>query len=182
MRRLALILLVALLAPFAAHADDDASTSDTGGRPAQSLDPSFRRPNALMDASPKRRPNMIAFFVGLPYYYWGWGGVPLGISGRYYLPLLHDGFLPPVNDSLGLDLGADVLLVMGPGLFFVDIPAELMWALHFLPNFTGYLKLGAALELGFGTADWGTQSIRGFRPWVQPVASLGCIIKLSDAL
>jgi len=179
MRRIALCLSLALLTPVAASAQ-----SEGGGRPAQSLDPSFRRPGALMDASPQRRPNMLAVFVGFPYSYWGWGGVPLGVSGRYYLPLLHDGFIPTVNDSFGLDVGADVLLVFGPGVFFVDVPAELMWALHFTPDVTGYMKLGVALELGFSgtTTCWGNQCITGFRPWVEPVGALGVIIKLNQQL
>lgn len=174
---LALSLLVALVAaPRAARADDD-----VGDR----LD--ARAAGGLLDGSSHRRRNQLSVFVGLPWY-WGFvGAVPAGLGGRFYVPLLHDGFLPEVNDSLGFEVGADLSFhSMGAGRALgasLAFPLEALWKLHVLPRFGVYGKLGFAIDVGFpGTcAPNGTCVAAGY-VWPFFVASAGLSVDLTRAV
>jgi len=173
---LAAALVCASLTATPALADEDKPASSSG-----SLDPSLRGPGSLSDASPQRRHPMISLFVGFPAGYFGYGGVPFSVGGRYLQPILHDGFVPTINDSFSVEIGAD-LYVLGASRFgaAIGIPIELMWALHFSQKFAGYLKLGAALELRFlGDWCWG-----GFCSAIGAgiVAQLGIMYRLTDTI
>ncbi len=149
---------------------------------AQSGDPSFRDRGGLLDASSQRRPQMLSIFLGFPYSYYYYG-FPLGISGRYYFPVLHDGFVPTINDSFGLEVGADLLLVGRNGFStFLAIPIEAMWALHFFPKFAMYLKLGAALEFRLGRACGPKECFEGFGVGAYPIGTLGFWYAFTDTV
>jgi hypothetical protein len=90
-----LVLAAALCATPVLADDAPASGSDT---PTES---SFRRQGALLDRSPQRRPMMVSLFLGLPYGYYYYG-FPFGLGGRFLIPLVHDGFIPSVNDSFSM--------------------------------------------------------------------------------
>ncbi len=114
--------------------------------------------NHIQDASSHQRPTMLSFFLGLPF---GYGchfsncGTALGVSARFYIPILHDGFIPPVNDSFGIEFGGDVAAYTGPnGLFFLGIPAEARWDFHFLPQFQAYVKAGLGLGIVGGSGGY----------------------------
>lgn len=169
----ALALVVALVAAAPAFAD-----SSLDGSPSLST----REPGGLLDASPQRRNHMVSVYLGLPYWY-SYYGFPFGLSARYTLPLVADGFVPNLNDSFSLEFGADVAFYGGPlpgG--FLAIPIEAMWALHFFPRLMGYVKLGIALDFNFSQACWGNVC-RG--PWaVGPlfIGVLGGAFKITDLL
>jgi hypothetical protein len=149
---------------------------------AQSGDPSFRDRGGLLDASAQRRPSMLSFFIGFPYAY-SYYGFPLGISGRYYAPVLHDGFIPTVNDSFGIEFGADLALYSRGGFAtFLAIPIEAMWALHFFPKFAMYLKLGVALDFRLGRACNRNECYDGFGVGAYPIGTLGFWYALSDVV
>jgi hypothetical protein len=174
LRHLAVCSLLVLAAPaFAEEAQPAPGTS--------SLDPSFKGKGSVTDASPQRRRPLISVFLGLPAWYWGYGGVPFSLGGRYLLPILHDGFAPTLNDSFSVEFGAD-FIGLGRSAFAVSIgiPAELMWALHITPKFAAYLKAGIALELNFG--DWsGFGAGRGFIS-AGPIVGIGGWYAISDGL
>lgn len=172
---LATVLVVSSFSSATALADD--------AKPAASLDPSFRGPGSLSDASPQRRHPMLSLFIGFPAGYFGYGGIPFSIGGRYLQPILHDGFVPSVNDSFSIEIGAD-LYALGASRFFgamLAIPIEAMWALHFSQKFAGYLKLGAAIELRF-LGDWCWGGVCNGIVGAGIVAQLGIMYAITDAI
>lgn len=178
MRTTALLAFLTLssVTATAAFADEDKPA------PSGSLDPSLRGPGSLSDASPHHRHQMISIFLGLPAGYWGYGGVPFSVGGRYLQPILHDGFVPSINDSFSLEAGVD-LFALGATRFgaLLAIPVEAMWGLHFSPKFSGYLKLGAQLELRF-LGDWCWNGICGGFLGVGFIGQLGIMYALTEAI
>lgn len=147
-----------------------------------SLDASFRGPGAIDDRTPQRRIQLVTVFVGVPAWYWGWGGFPFSVGARFYQPVLHDGFLPTVNDSFGIEVGGDLIGVgTRPFVAQLSIPAEAMWQFHFTPQLSAYLKLGLALELRFGNWCWNGGGCGG-GVGAGPIANIGVAVKLTQAL
>ncbi len=115
-------------------------------------------PGTIQDAGAHQRPQMLSFFLGLPYGYGGCGffngpggcGFPVGLSVRYYIPILHEGFIPPANDSFGIEFGADLALYTRNGYFFLGIPVEARWDFHFHQKFQAYVKAGLGLGIHGG--------------------------------
>jgi hypothetical protein len=145
-RTLKLILVAAALLSTPVFADDPPpATSDT---PTEST---FRHSGALLDRSPQRRSQMLSVFLGIPVGYYGYyGGFPFGLGGRYLIPILHDGFIPSVNDSFNIEFGVDFSGVLGAYFYPVlSIPVEVMWQFHFTQKFSAYAKIGVALEFNF---------------------------------
>ncbi|MBL8918301.1 MAG: hypothetical protein JNJ54_05535 [Myxococcaceae bacterium] len=178
MRPVVLVLALAtcLVAPTA-RADDEKPASSGG-----SVDPSLRGPGSLSDASPQRRHPMLSFFLGFPAGYFGYGGIPFSVGARYLQPILHDGFVPSLNDSLSVEAGVD-LYALGASRFgaALAIPIEAMWALHFSTKFSGYLKLGAALEIRF-LGDWCWANVCGGVLGAGIIAQLGLMYRITDAI
>ncbi len=173
---LALALALALSTPAFAEGADPVTRD-----PA--LSPELRAPGGLLDASPKVRQPMASVFLGFPQWWYGFYAGPVGLSGRFTFPLLHNGLLPGVNDSLGLDVGVDLTFLMfrNYGTVF-DIPAELMWSLHFVPRVAGYVKLGLALEMNFGTICYGPNSCVSGTVGLVPVGAAGLSAQLTPGL
>ena len=117
----------------------------------------FRQAGGLLDRGEHKRDMMVSAFVGLPWYF-GYGGFPLGVSGRFYLPLMHDGFIPPVNDSFGLEFGADFLAVFASfgTLVEIGIPAEVLWTFYLTPSSPRTPRWGRCWSSGLetGAAAW----------------------------
>src|SRR5689334_18577678 len=64
----------------------------------------FKSTDALLDASKgKKRPMMLSFLAGIRYpaYYVPLFGFTLG--ARFDIPIIHDGFVPQINDSFDLE-------------------------------------------------------------------------------
>lgn len=145
----------------------------------------LRQPGSLLDASGQRRHHLLSIYAGFPYSYWrGVYGFPLGVSLRYMLPLLHNGFVAELNDSLNLEFGADAAF-FGGGPFggFLAIPVELMWALHFVPRVAGYIKLGVALDFNFASYCYATNLCRTpWAPGAYPIGAIGGWYRFSDNL
>lgn len=114
-----------------------------------------RGPNGLLDTSSHQRPHLLSFFATVPWNY-GWG---IGLGARYQIPLVHDGFLPRVNDSFALEFGADLYYAggycylggCGYGAAGLTIPVEAMWTFHLLPKLEIYAKLGLGVNFYFGS-------------------------------
>jgi hypothetical protein len=179
MRRLPMmVVLLSFLATNVAFAEEDAAVAESRR--------SFRDSGSLLDATPRTRQHMVSFFVGLPYGYWYYGGFPFGLGARYYIPLLHNGFIPPVNDSFGLEFGADFAAVFGNYFApLVDIPVEAVWNFHLSSKFTAYAKAGLALEFaGFtsGCNSYGVCYSSGLRLVPVPIGGVGILFKVSNSM
>ncbi len=155
---------------------DDAPVATT-----ESSDSAFKGPGAINDRSPQHRRQMISVFVGIPWQYFGYG-FPFSVGGRYYIPIVHDGFIPALNDSFGIEFGADFFGTVGPYYGFggfISLPVEAMWQFHLTRDFSAYGKLGFALQVHFGQNYFGNNAayLTG-----DLIADVGIIYKVSDVM
>ncbi len=154
-------------------------TVATGAR-AESDGPSIRESGGLLDRGAHARPQMLSFFIGLPFYRGFYGGFPGGLGVRYYIPILKDGFLPPANDEFGIEFGGDFAVFgwSGGAFFGVSVPVEVLWDFHFFASFDAYFKLGIALAIGFG--NYGAIPYAPFGAYA--VSALGLRVKITELL
>ncbi len=102
----------------------------------------------LTDSSPQSRPLLLSVHAVLPYSHFRFGGFPIGAGASLYIPILRNGFIPPINDEFGLDFGADAIFFLGYGNgFALWIPVSVLWTFHFSQSFSAYLKAGVALRI-----------------------------------
>lgn len=138
-------LLSVVLATSTAFAQEGDAPS-TGGS-------GMRRSGYLLDASPQERPMLLAIHAVLPYGGFWLGGFGVGVGGTFYIPLVKDGFIPPVNDEFGIDFGADFFLYPGYfAAFAMNVPVSVLWTFHFTDTFAAYAKVGIALRIWPGLA------------------------------
>lgn len=142
----------------------------------------LEQPNALFDRSPHDRKQMFTVWGYLPWY----SGIGIGVGARYTIPLLKDGFIDTVNDSVELEFGADGAFYSyyyGSG-FNIGVPIGARWTFHIFPNFDAYAKIGIGFDYTFysyGAAYanlLGTVSAFG----VYPDVGSGILYKLSGNL
>ncbi|MEY4579677.1 MAG: hypothetical protein RL701_4380 [Pseudomonadota bacterium] len=136
-------------------------------------------PGSLKDSSPQDRPQMISFFTGFQFNRYISYGFPLTLGGRYYFPIVPNGFIPSLNDEFGIEGGIDFLLLFGDRTFFgFGIPVDAMWSFHFTPNFDAYAKIGFIFGNVFGRDYY--YSNTGF--WFDFRPAVGLRLKINDAL
>ena len=150
MRHISLLVVclsVALLTPATSRAEDAAPAESTAESTTESGS-AFRRSGGLLDRNPQERQHMLSFFA-FPSWYYGFG---VGTGARYTLPLVKNGFIPPVNDSFELEFGADAWYAgsFGYSYFAFGVPVEARWTFHFTDKFAAYAKAGLGFTLAFG--------------------------------
>jgi hypothetical protein len=135
-------LLSVVLASSASFAQDAAEPGTGGGS-------GMRRSGYLLDRSPQERPMLLGIHAVLPYSGFAFGGFGIGVGGTFYIPLVKDGFIPPVNDEFGIDFGADLLFYPGyaGAVFSMYVPVSVLWTFHFTDTFAAYAKVGIALRI-----------------------------------
>lgn len=141
------------------------TTTTTSPAPAEA--------DSIKDASPHLRPQMISVFTGFQFGHFAGYGFPMMIGGRYYIPIVKDGFIPSLNDEFGLEFGLDFNFTFlddiynDSVLFGFGIPAEAMWDFHFSPKFDAYAKVGfvfgSAFNSGYGGFWWDFRTHVGMR-------------------
>jgi hypothetical protein len=176
MLRRTIILTLALTSLPVLADDAKPATSDT---PNGST---FHQSGALLDRSPQKRKMMISIFAGLPYGYYYYG-FPFGVGGRFMIPILHDGFIPPVNDSFGIEFGADLSGVLGSYFYpIIGLPAEVYWQFHFTKKFSAYAKAGVVIEFNPVPYTCGPATVcRGYVS-ASPIGNVGLIYKFSESV
>src|SRR5215813_3845915 len=123
----ALVLCGALCLPLATVATFGAGIIAPSTAAAQDGEP-----GGIKDASPKDRPQMVSAFMGFQLNRFISYGFPFMISGRYYFPIVPDGFLPNINDEFGIEGGLDLLFLFGDATHFgFGIPVDAVWDFHF---------------------------------------------------
>jgi hypothetical protein len=134
-------------------------------------------PGGLRDESPQDRPQMVSVFTGFLVDSFLSYGFPLVVGGRYYFPIVPNGFIPSLNDEFGLEGGLDLLFLFGNDTFFgFGIPVDALWDFHFTPSFDAYFKVGFEI----GTLFSSRNSVGGF--WWDFRPSVGMRLRLNDAL
>lgn len=150
----ALLTTSLLLAPGSTRANDRAErTSESSS--------AFRQKGALLDRSPQQRDQMISVFA-FPSWYYGFG---MGAAARYTLPVVHEGFIPALNDSFELEFGGDLWFGGNSAFSYtaIGIPAEARWTFHLTDRLDAYAKLGLGWVLAFANASgFGTYDVGGF--------------------
>lgn len=93
------------------------------------------------------RTNLLDLHVGgAPY------GYGLALGGRFGVPLLHNGFVDELNNSVYLNFGADLYntydrRIDGRGMG-LGIPIAVQWNFYFTDEFSAFGELGANLYAG----------------------------------
>ena len=134
-----LVLLSLVVVSSLSFADEPAAAEGGSG---------MRRSGYLLDASSHDRDMKLAIHAVLPYAHFGYGGFPIGVGAVFYIPLVKDGFIPPVNDEFGIDFGADAVFFLGYSYpFALWIPVSALWTFHITDTFAAYAKVGIALRI-----------------------------------
>lgn len=146
-----LVLLSLVVVSSLSFADEPAAAEGGSG---------MRRSGYLLDASSQERPMLLGIHAIVPYGY-GFFGFGLGAGATFYIPLVKDGFIPPVNDEFGIDFGADLALFFAysSAPFSITIPVCALWTFHITDKFSAYAKVGIALRIHPGWSspvlpDW----------------------------
>jgi hypothetical protein len=132
--------LSAVLSSLAFADEAPAAEVESGGS-------GMRRSGYLLDASSHSRDMMLGIHAIVPYGYL-YAGFGIGAGATFYIPLVKDGFIPPLNDEFGLDFGADLNFFFG---YFapvsITIPVCALWTFHITDKFSAYAKVGIALKI-----------------------------------
>jgi outer membrane protein with beta-barrel domain len=105
----------------------------------------------LRDAGPHTRGSMVSVFGLVP---WGYGS-GIGVAARYTLPIMNDGFISSINDSVELEFGGDIWFsgqnfgTVRYGYTGLAIPVEGRWSFHFNPKLSLYGKVSAGWYFNF---------------------------------
>jgi hypothetical protein len=141
-------------------------------------------PGGLKDNSPHDRPMILSFFTGINWGYYASYGFPFNLGGRFYIPIMRDGFIPPINDEFGIEFGLDFNFVFisdrysyyeDSTVFGVGFPVEALYDFHFSRSFDAYVKLGII----FG-ADFSDYLHDGF--YVNAISAVGMRLWFTDNL
>src|ERR1700759_2837168 len=68
---------------------------------------------SIHDSSPHARPQMVSVFPGFLVNRFDSYGFPLPIGGRYYFPIVPNGFIPSLNAEFGIEGGLHFLFLFG---------------------------------------------------------------------
>ncbi len=163
------------------------SLAETPNSENAGIDSAFKGPGSIVDRSPQHRSQMLSIFVGIPAWYGYYGGpgfgFPLSVGGRFYQPIAHNGFIHDVNDSVGIEFGADFISIFSSSYGgLIALPVEGMWQFHLTKDFSAYAKLGIAFEIGFGSGyRFGGYSTAAYFT-ANAIAGVGIMYKVSDVL
>lgn len=128
-----------------------------------------RAQGTLKDRGAHHRPQMLSALAGFHFDARYGAGLPMALSGRYYYPLIPDGFGSALNDEFGLEAGLDLLMKFGSGDAAIGLPFAGLYDLHFTDKFDAYVKLGFSVHIH-----------RKARPY--PYAAFGIRLKLNETL
>ena len=157
---------------------DDKKSDDTS---SSSNSTDFHSTDALFDVSKgKKRPMMLSFFLNIPYPNYFGSLFAFELSARFNIPLVHDGFVPQINDSLDLEFGADIIIIPGvAGTSYSPIAVlpiiEPRYTVYLLPKLAVYVK-----PLNIGVLIWPSSVYSSV--YFHYSAALGVIFKLTDSI
>lgn len=162
----AAITAAALISSAPAFAQDKGTSSSSGTNAGSNFTVgSMEGAGGLYDKSVHTRTPSITVWAFLPYTF------AIGVGGRFTLPVVADGFIPDINDSFEIEIGADLVFGSYPlvNAGYIDlslVPVEGRWTFHFTPNLSAYAKLGLGYTLEFssytGAAAYGSRFYYNF--------------------
>jgi hypothetical protein len=124
-------------------------------------------PNSIQDAGPHTRPSELSLLAYLPWYY----GFGIGVTARYSFPVVQNGFISTLNNSVSIEPGLAIEYASYGGFGYTLITPYVLgiWTFYFSDQLRAYGGVGLGWHIG---ADYG-----GFRGYIDPVA--GGYYKLS---
>jgi hypothetical protein len=108
--------------------------------------------NTIQDTSTHARPNELSLMAYVPWYY----GIGIGVTGRYSIVILPDGFIPNINDSFAIEPGMAFEHAswgnFGLNYSYNSIAPYVMgtWSFHFSEAFRAYGGLALGFRIFFG--------------------------------
>jgi hypothetical protein len=104
---------------------------------------------SIRDASAKRRPFTLSALAYVPWWY----GIGIGARVGFEIPIVHDGFIPSINDSFSLEPSfALAYSTYNQFSYYDDLHAlrytpalAALWSFYFSPKFRAY----GAVNLGY---------------------------------
>jgi len=127
--------------------------------------------NTIQDTGTHTRPNELSLLAYLPWYY----GFGIGVTARYSIVILPDGFLPNINDSFAIEPGVSFEHASwgsGPFSYSYNSFAPYVmgtWSFHFSEEFRAYGGLAMGFRVYFGS-DTGFVNPSAFT--IDPVAGI----------
>jgi hypothetical protein len=138
-------------------------------------------PNSITDNSVKTRPSDFSLLGFLPFYGYGFG---IGVEGRYEIPIVANGFIPSINNSISIEpsfgisyngsgvSGSDYhLTVFSPAVYGI-------WSFWFSEPFRAYAGLGLGYNIAVVSGYNGSDSFSSF--YWDPV--VGIFYKFAPAI
>lgn len=164
-----LSLALVLVTPSVARADEAADESSASA---------VRQSGGLLDRSSQSRDQMFSVFAS-PTWFLGFG---IGVGARYTLPIVNEGFIPALNDSVELEFGGDASMGGWAGYSYTTFTpaAEARWTFHITDQFSAYGKLGLGWTFAFANdSTFGSTYGVGWLYWM---AGPGVLYKLNDSI
>ncbi len=143
----AMFVTAALLVTSFAHADEAPAAPAATTEASTGASASGWFGSGMNDTGAHSRPFQFSIMVGISPFA-GFGLVP-GI--RLDIPILDDGFIPNLNDSLEIFVEVDAALYFGSllGGFLIGIPvmAGVRWTLYFTDSIAGFVRGGGGISI-----------------------------------
>lgn len=159
MRRttLAIALMAGLTLSSTAWAQDSGTSDTSSSAPSAT---GIRGAHGLLDTNDSHKGNMLSFFA-FPSYWYGFG---FGVGARFSFTLADKGFLPMVNDSFELEVGADGWWGTWGYYSYVGLSpmVEAKWSFYIIDKLCAYAKVGLGAYFAFPSyAGWFPLRYRG---------------------
>lgn len=110
---------------------------------------------SITDTTAHQRPTDLSLLLHLPFYY----GFGIGVQGRFEIPVLNEGFIPSINDSISVEPSLGLAYSdAGVGSFDINVftisPAAYgLWSFWFSEKFRAYGGLGLGVAIGVVSGD-----------------------------
>lgn len=136
----------------------EAAPATTTYLPATPPPPPPAQPGSLKDSSDKSRPLGISVMGWLPW----WHGFGIGVKAGVEIPIVPNGFISSLNDSISIEPSFSLAFTDWGGLSLYDdvsviqmLPALAgLWSFHFSEQFRVY----GAIALGYGLVSYSGDS------------------------
>lgn len=134
--------------------------------PTYASQPAPAPTGGIRDTSEHRRPFTLSALAYVPWWY----GIGIGVRASFEIPLVHDGFIPSLNDSFSLEPSFSFAYSSWNRFSYYDelhalryTPAlAALWSFHFSPQFRAY----GAVNLGYTLVSYtGDQGGYDFKDW-----------------
>lgn len=113
---------------------------------------------------------------------YGFYGVGLGVGGRVGFNIVNNGFIPSLNDSVAINVGADFVRYFGCyggdascGVSYLFFPVAMQWNFYFTKEWSAFGEPGLAVWHAFFDNDFGLTATS-----VTPVFNVGGRYHLTD--